>query len=320
MENSSTSRVQTTESFSNENEKLNQLEKEFNFFLMMDQKDDLKSEIERKHIPAVGRNLESIFKQEVPTSNLFESRNLSNNLKISQKQLNGLPIPISNPGHAKSNSLSNPAAELDFISLSAQNSTQKPNPQPALQRDLSLTLSSALDPSQGQKMEITPPALMPQIAQNQLNMNFDMGMFQTNFDNNNYQFPFAMNPGMHFPNNGGMMQNPLMNQNQQMRQMGNLMEPVLPKKKPIILDQTNQRYRGRLKFFDEAKGYGFIIMDDDGSDIFCHYDDFFKAGIDMNVLKGAKAGQEVKLSFCCLSYIGRHNKSRKAVDLKLETA
>lgn len=63
------------------------------------------------------------------------------------------------------------------------------------------------------------------------------------------------------------------------------------KKKPIILDHTNNRYEGRLKFFDEVKGYGFIVMDDDGSDIFCHYDDFFKAGIDMNVLRAAKSGQ-----------------------------
>jgi hypothetical protein len=63
------------------------------------------------------------------------------------------------------------------------------------------------------------------------------------------------------------------------------------KKKPIILDHTQVRYEGRLKFFDEVKGYGFIVMDDDGSDIFCHYDDFFKAGIDMNVLRAAKSGQ-----------------------------
>jgi len=89
------------------------------------------------------------------------------------------------------------------------------------------------------------------------------------------------------------------------------------KKKPIILEQTNNRFLGRLKFFDEAKGYGFIIMDDDNSDIFCHFDDFFKAGIDLNMLKSAKMGHIIRLSFQCLSYIGRHNRSRKAVDLQL---
>jgi cold shock CspA family protein len=34
-----------------------------------------------------------------------------------------------------------------------------------------------------------------------------------------------------------------------------------------------------MKFFDEGKNYGFIIMDADDSDIFVHYDDLQKAGI-----------------------------------------
>lgn len=41
----------------------------------------------------------------------------------------------------------------------------------------------------------------------------------------------------------------------------------------------NKRYTGRLKFFDDARNYGFIIMDADESDIFVHYDDLQKAGI-----------------------------------------
>lgn len=45
------------------------------------------------------------------------------------------------------------------------------------------------------------------------------------------------------------------------------------KKKPMIIDEGKQRYTGRLKFFDEVKNYGFIIMDNDGGDIFVHYDD-----------------------------------------------
>jgi hypothetical protein len=39
------------------------------------------------------------------------------------------------------------------------------------------------------------------------------------------------------------------------------------------------RYKGRLKFFDESKQYGFIVMDTDKSDIFVHYDDLNKANI-----------------------------------------
>lgn len=48
---------------------------------------------------------------------------------------------------------------------------------------------------------------------------------------------------------------------------------------PISDEGENKRYTGRLKFFDEGKNYGFIIMDSDESDIFVHYDDLQKAGI-----------------------------------------
>ena len=91
----------------------------------------------------------------------------------------------------------------------------------------------------------------------------------------------------------------------------------VPKKKPIILDQTQERYTGKLKFFDEVKGYGFIVNDEDDKDIFCHFDDFCKAGITINMLRSVKMGQLLKLSFSCLNYIGRHNKSKKAVELQL---
>lgn len=90
----------------------------------------------------------------------------------------------------------------------------------------------------------------------------------------------------------------------------------VPKKKPIILDQTQERFTGKLKFFDEIKGYGFIVKDDDDKDIFCHYDDFCKANISIAMLRAVKIGQVLRLSFSCLSYIGRHNKSKKAVDLQ----
>lgn len=50
----------------------------------------------------------------------------------------------------------------------------------------------------------------------------------------------------------------------------------------------NKRYTGRLKFFDDGKNYGFIIMDSDESDIFVHYDDLQKAGITKEVIKALK--------------------------------
>jgi len=87
------------------------------------------------------------------------------------------------------------------------------------------------------------------------------------------------------------------------------------KKKPIILDESKERYTGRLKFFDEAKNYGFIIMDDDGSDIFVHMDDLMKANIPKETLRTIKNGNMIRLSFCCMSYIGKYKKSRKAIEI-----
>jgi cold shock CspA family protein len=54
------------------------------------------------------------------------------------------------------------------------------------------------------------------------------------------------------------------------------------------------RYTGRLKFFDEGKNFGFIVMDEDGSDIFVHYDDLARAGISRELLKEAKTGQVIR--------------------------
>ena len=86
------------------------------------------------------------------------------------------------------------------------------------------------------------------------------------------------------------------------------------KNKP--LDET-KRYTGRLKFFDEAKNYGFIVMDEDGSDIFVHYDDLIKANLPKEHLKTAKKGNNINLSFGCLNYIGKHKHSKKAIDIQL---
>eukprot|EP01017_Pseudomicrothorax_dubius_P003136 TRINITY_DN10378_c0_g1_i1.p1 TRINITY_DN10378_c0_g1~~TRINITY_DN10378_c0_g1_i1.p1 ORF type:complete len:467 (-),score=117.98 TRINITY_DN10378_c0_g1_i1:206-1606(-) len=93
--------------------------------------------------------------------------------------------------------------------------------------------------------------------------------------------------------------------------------PVGEKRKPIILDEGKERFTGRVKFFDEAKNYGFIIMDSDGSDIFVHYDDLSKANISKELLRSARQGTSIRLSFGCMNYIGKYNKSRKAVDIQM---
>ena len=87
----------------------------------------------------------------------------------------------------------------------------------------------------------------------------------------------------------------------------------------IIIDETEPKVRrtGRLKFFDENKSYGFIVNDEDGCDIFVHYDDLSKAGVNKELLKSAKHGNLVRFSFTCMNYIGKYNKSKKAVELEL---
>ncbi len=48
---------------------------------------------------------------------------------------------------------------------------------------------------------------------------------------------------------------------------------------------------GKVKWFNNAKGYGFIVPEDDGNDIFCHYSE-----IDMEGFRTLSAGQSVEFS------------------------
>ena len=48
---------------------------------------------------------------------------------------------------------------------------------------------------------------------------------------------------------------------------------------------------GKVKWFNNAKGFGFIVPDDGGNDIFCHYSE-----IDMDGFRTLSAGQRVEFS------------------------
>ncbi len=50
---------------------------------------------------------------------------------------------------------------------------------------------------------------------------------------------------------------------------------------------------GTVKWFNNAKGYGFIRPDSGGDDIFAHY-----STIEMDGYKSLKAGQEVAFDTC----------------------
>jgi 'Cold-shock' DNA-binding domain len=91
------------------------------------------------------------------------------------------------------------------------------------------------------------------------------------------------------------------------------------KRQPLILEESNERYVGILKFFDENRAYGFIIMENN-SEIFVHYDDFEKkdqGGITKEFLASYKYGNIIKVEFSLMKYIGRYNVSRKAVEVRV---
>ncbi|PIP79518.1 MAG: cold shock domain protein CspD [Gammaproteobacteria bacterium CG22_combo_CG10-13_8_21_14_all_40_8] len=67
-----------------------------------------------------------------------------------------------------------------------------------------------------------------------------------------------------------------------------------------------QKENGTVKWFNNAKGYGFIKPIDGGSDIFAHY-----STIDMKGYRSLKAGQEVSFD------LTKGPKGQHAVNIEL---
>ena len=88
---------------------------------------------------------------------------------------------------------------------------------------------------------------------------------------------------------------------------------------------NNERYTGRLKFFDQNGNYGyllpdcsFIVIDNLNIDLFVHFDDLSKAGLSKEKLMTIKNNYELRFEFTYYEYEGKqHRKSKKAVDLHL---
>jgi cold shock CspA family protein len=76
---------------------------------------------------------------------------------------------------------------------------------------------------------------------------------------------------------------------------------------------------GVLKFFDEKNGYGFMTAKDDSGhfDIFVYRKDLLKAKIKMDKIRQVKKGAVLTFSFQICHYVGRHNASRKAKNIKM---
>lgn len=67
-----------------------------------------------------------------------------------------------------------------------------------------------------------------------------------------------------------------------------------------------QMATGKVKWFNNAKGYGFILSDEAGEDLFAHY-----SAIEMEGYKTLKAGQQVTFD------ITRGDKGLQAFNIKL---
>lgn len=93
--------------------------------------------------------------------------------------------------------------------------------------------------------------------------------------------------------------------------------PSLPKVKREILDLSQRRFTGVLKFYNESKGFGFVGCEQENVEIFLHGDDLLKANIDIKVLKKQAGNGLIRFSFSVLEYMGKYNRSKKVVDLKL---
>ncbi len=88
---------------------------------------------------------------------------------------------------------------------------------------------------------------------------------------------------------------------------------------PATMCQHENAYLyGKIKFFDESQNYGFFVLESDGTDLFVHYDDFLKAGVNKEMIRTAKR-EGTRFAFRCMKYFGKYDMSYKAVDIKPAT-
>lgn len=96
------------------------------------------------------------------------------------------------------------------------------------------------------------------------------------------------------------------------------MDPSPIKKKVEILEYNKEkRFSGKIKFYNEARSYGFISADSE-KDVFVHLEDLEKSGLNLQMLRELVTRRVVSVTYCRYKYVGKDGKeSMKAVDLEI---
>ena len=91
---------------------------------------------------------------------------------------------------------------------------------------------------------------------------------------------------------------------------------------PLVLAKINENYTGIVKFYYKKNKYGFIGVDQfNGMEIFFHEDDIINCGKNgkkkRKCLSSSFHGNIVRTSFNCMIYVGKYEKSLKAININL---
>jgi hypothetical protein len=74
---------------------------------------------------------------------------------------------------------------------------------------------------------------------------------------------------------------------------------------------------GTLKFFFENEAYGFLVGDQDGKDVFFHFDDMKDTRLSRDELITARETCVIRFAYNKLAYFGRYGLSMKAINIEL---
>lgn len=103
-------------------------------------------------------------------------------------------------------------------------------------------------------------------------------------------------------------------------------------KEPAYGDQYNQQsrdryietidgvlYRGRLKFFDEKNGFGFMLLTENGvtQDLFVYKNEFERARVPLDLLRQVKNGLVLNFTFQIARYVTKGQASKKAINIRM---